>query len=261
MKKSNEAETAIKAALKSGKIIMRRYGRIHAKYKEDKTIVTEADEESEKNIIAILKKNFPDYSILSEESGLKKKDSELMWAVDPLDGTTNYAMMNPFFDVSIALLKKNEPILGVVYYPYQKELFYAEKNRGAYMNDKRIRVSKKNRIEDSVLTFCNSPDNESTEKMAKIWRTWKLLNPKVRQIGAGALEMAYVACGRVECFLMTKMNPWDVAAGTVLVREAGGKVTDFCGREFTTDSSDILASNGMLHKRLLDLIEESIKGV
>jgi myo-inositol-1(or 4)-monophosphatase len=127
------------------------------------------------------------------------------------------------------------------------------------MNERKIRVSGKENIASSILTYCNSSDRESTEKMFRIWRAWKMLNPKVRQIGAGALEMAYVAAGRVECFLMTKMNLWDVAAGTVLVREAGGKATDLSGKEFTAKSSEILASNGRLHRKLLETIEESLR--
>jgi myo-inositol-1(or 4)-monophosphatase len=258
MKNSDELKTAIAAARKSGKIIMSKYGKVHPKYKKDNTIVTEADLASEKNIKAIIKAEFPDHSILGEESGLEEHDPDYLWAIDPLDGTTNYTMMNPFFDVSIALIRKNEPVVGVVYYPYQDEMFYAEKGRGAYMNEKRIKVSDKDKIASSILTYCNTSDKESTEKMFRIWQTWKLLNPKVRQIGAGALEMAYVACGRVESFLMTRMNIWDVAAGTVLVREAGGKVTDLAGKEFSAKSDEILASNGILHKTLLKTIRESL---
>ncbi|MBN2014799.1 MAG: inositol monophosphatase [Candidatus Altiarchaeota archaeon] len=256
--KSKELEAAIKAAREAGRIQLEKYGKVSLKYKKDKTIVTEADVESEERIIAILKKDFPDYSILGEESGLTRTSSDYMWVIDPLDGTTNYSVQNPFFDVSIALTRKSEPIMGVVYYPSQDEMFYAEKGRGAYMNDERIKVSNKEKIEESVLTFCHASDRESVEKMSNVWRTWKLLNPKVRQIGAGALEMAYVACGRTECFLMIKMNSWDVAAGTVLIREAGGKVTDLEGKEFTIDSTDILASNGRLHDKLLKLICSSI---
>lgn len=250
----DELKAAINAAREAGRIQLEKYGKVSSRYKKDKTIVTDADVESEKAIIAALKMDFPDYSVLGEESGLEKKESEYVWIIDPLDGTTNYSIKNPFFDISIALARGSEPILGVVYYPFQDEMFYAEKGMGAYMNDERIKVSNKNKIEESVLTFCHASDRDSVEKMSSIWKTWKLLNPKVRQIGAGALEMAYVACGRTECFLMIKMNPWDVAAGTILIREAGGRATDLQGEEFNIQSTDILASNGILHEKLLELI-------
>ncbi len=256
MIKSRELETAIDAALNAGRILMDDYGNITVDYKKDGTLVTNADVESEKSILSTLEREFPDFSVLSEESGIEKRESDYMWVVDPLDGTTNYSIMNPFFDVSIALTYKSEPIVGVVYYPFQDELFYARKGDGAYMNDAEIRVSDSDDMGKSIHTFCNASDRESTLKMAGIWGRLKLLNPKVRQIGAGALELGYTACGRVDSFMMVKMNPWDVAAGTLLVREAGGRVTDFSGREFDINCRDILASNGRLHNKLLEIINQ-----
>jgi len=256
MKKSGELKTAIDAARKAGRILLDDYGRITISYKKDGTIVTNADIESERSILSTLKGKFPEYSVLSEESGIEKKDSEYLWVVDPLDGTTNYSIRNPFFNVSIALIYKSESIVGAVYYPFQDELFYAEKGKGAFLNDEEINVSNADDMEKSVHTFCHGSDRESTLKMAGIWRRLKLLNPKVRQIGAGALELSYTACGRVDSFMMINMNLWDVAAGTLLVREAGGKVTDFSGREFDINCSDILASNGRLHEKLLQIINQ-----
>jgi myo-inositol-1(or 4)-monophosphatase len=255
-RRSRELETAVEAARKAGRILMENYGRITVSYKKDLTIVTNADLESERYILSTLRREFPDHSILSEEAGLGEGDSEYMWAVDPLDGTTNYSMRNPFFNVSIALTYRKEPVVGVVYYPFQDELFHAEKGGGAYLNDERIKVSKIDSMMESIHTFCHASDRDSTLKMAGIWRRLKLLNPKVRQIGAGALELSYTACGRVDSFMMVNMNPWDVAAGALLVREAGGKVSDFTGREFDVDCRDILASNGRLHERLLEIINE-----
>lgn len=255
MKKSRELKIAIKAAREAGHLLMKNYGKVSVRYKEDRSIVTKSDIESEKIIKEILQRKFPDYSFLGEESGKEKRISRYTWIVDPLDGTTNYIIRNPFFDVSIALAHKEEPILGVVYYPFQDELFYAERGKGAYLNNKRISVSKQGDIEDSIICFCNAPDNESAERMSRIFSEIKLVNNKLRQIGAGALELSYVACGRVEAFFMVKLNPWDVAAGALLVKEAGGVLTDFYGRSFSINSKDILASNGKIHKDLLKFIK------
>ena len=257
MKKSEELKTAIDIAKRAGEILMDNYGDITVNYKKDGTIVTNADIESERFIISMLSEKFPEFSILSEESNTGKRnleDSEYLWVVDPLDGTTNYSIKNPFFDISIALTYKSKPIVGIVYYPFQDEMFYAESGKGAYLNDKNITVSDKDDIRESVHTFCHASDELSTLRMAEIWKRLKLLNPKVRQIGAGALELSYTACGRVDSFMMININPWDVAAGTLLVREAGGMVTDFSGNEFDITHNSILASNGRLHKKLLDII-------
>ncbi|HEX55160.1 MAG: inositol monophosphatase [Candidatus Altiarchaeales archaeon] len=251
---SNELKTAIEASKKAGRILMDLYGKVKIKYKRDGTIITKADEMSEKLIRKILTNRFPDYSIIGEEFGFEEKSSEYLWAIDPLDGTTNYSIRNPFFNVSIALLDEEKPILGVVYYPFQDELFFAEIGKGAYLNNKRIYVSGEDKFENAVLTFCHRSDPESVERMAKIFREFKMRNPKVRQIGAAALEMCYVACARVESFLMINLNIWDVAAGAIIVKEAGGRVTDFDGNEFDINSKDILASNGLLHNELLRLI-------
>ncbi|RLI88201.1 MAG: inositol monophosphatase [Candidatus Altiarchaeales archaeon] len=255
MKGSKELEMAIRAAREAGDLLMKYYGRVTVGYKKDGSIVTDADIKSEKVIKSILNREFPDYSFLGEESGMEDRSSEYTWLIDPLDGTTNYCIKNPFFNVSIALAYKEEPILGVVYYPFQDELFYAEKGRGAHLNDEKIEVSKQENMEDSVICFCHALDKETVETMSKIFRRIKLVNNTLRQIGAAALELSYVACGRVEAFLMIKLNPWDVAAGAVIVREARGKVTDFDGNSFNLKARDMLASNGRIHEDLLRLIK------
>lgn len=251
-----ELDVAKKAAKLAGETIMKYYRKIDIKLKSNKTLVTEADIESEKLIRKILSENFPEYSIWGEEFGKDEKTSKLMWIIDPLDGTTNFVIENPFFNVSIALVKDKTPVLGVVYYPFQDELFFAVKGKGSYLNDNRIVVSKIESIEDSVITFCHSSDKEATLHMAEIWKALKLRNPKVRQIGAAALEMSYVASGRVDAFMMIKQNPWDVSAGAIIVEEASGKVTDFDGDKFDIKKRDILATNGKLHHELLEIINE-----
>jgi len=253
-KKSHEMEVAQAAAHEAGKILMDNYGKVSARFKPDRSIVTDADIKSEETIKGILKKEFPDHSFLGEESGIEDKGSEYTWVVDPLDGTTNYSIKNPFFNVSIALAKGGQSVLGVVYYPFQEELFYAETGKGAYLNDERIHVSNVSRIRDSFVSFCHGHDAQTVERMVPIFRRIKLLTEHLRQIGASALELSYVACGRTGCFFQLKMNPWDVAAGSLIVSEAGGKVTDIVGAPYTLKSRDLVASNGLLHEELLGLL-------
>ncbi|NVM04984.1 MAG: inositol monophosphatase [Candidatus Helarchaeota archaeon] len=250
--------TAIKAAKKAGQLIMKYYGtKTKKRYKEDKSIVTEADLESEKLILNMIKKSFPNHAILSEEAGLQDSDSDFLWCIDPLDGTTNFSMKNPFFNVSIALLRNKEPILGVVYYPPQDELFHSELGKGAYLNDKTIKVSSKDSMKAAIFTFCNSRDEEARKRVGKIYAELKLTNNYVRQIGSAALELCMVASGRVESFFMIGVRSWDVAAGWIMVKEAGGTVTDFKGNTFIYDSKNLLATNGTkIHEDLLEIIRK-----
>ncbi len=223
--------------------------------KTGRDLITGMDFKSEKRILSILRKSFPHYSIYSEESGKKMKDSVYMWVVDPLDGTTNYSIKNPFFDVSIALMKRNEPVVGVVHAPATKEMFYAEKGRGAYLNGKRIRVSKEFDISKTLLTYCHNSDDRNVMRITEVFRRIKPLPIDFNKMRAGALEIAFVAAGRVGCYLTCGFHSYDVAAGTLLVREAGGRVTDFEGKEFNSESKDFLASNGRVHDRILELLK------
>jgi myo-inositol-1(or 4)-monophosphatase len=247
-------KVATGVAKEAGKLLMSRYGRVNVRYKKDRSLVTEADVESEQLIKTVLEGKFPDYSFLGEESGLEEVESDYLWAVDPLDGTTNYMIRNPFFDVSIGLIYNSNPILGVVYYPYEDELFTAEKGEGAFLNGEKIGVSKMNRLEDSVGSFCNNRSEAAIRRMAPIFIDVKLVTNKFRQLGAGGLELGYVACGRTDSFMMPDTNLWDVAAGTIVVREAGGRVTDFEGNPYSIESPDILATNGGIHEEMLGIL-------
>ena len=250
-------KTAIRAAKDAGKLIMKFYGKkVKKTYKEDKSIVTEADLEAEKIILDIIQKKYPKHSILSEEAGMDEKASEYLWCIDPLDGTTNFSMRNPFFNVSIALLKNEEPILGVVYYPPQDELFHSIFRKGAYLDGEKIQVSSKDTMKASILTFCNSRDQEARKKVGKIYSELKLTNNYVRQIGSAALEMCMVASGRVESFFMIGVRAWDIAAGWIMVKEAGGKVTDFDGDPFTLHSKNLLATNGKIHDEIASIVKK-----
>jgi len=253
---SKELDLAIRAAKEAGKILERGFHDIHTvKMKGKRDIVTEMDVKSEEKILSMLRKAFPSYSMYSEESGEDMKDSEYMWVVDPLDGTTNYSIKNPFFNVSIALMKSGEPVVGVVHAPLTRETFYGERGRGAYLNGKRISVSKESEISKSMLTYCHRHDKGNLVRTTEVFRRFKPIAMDFSRMRAGALEIAFVAAGRVGCCLMCGFHSHDVAAGTLLVREAGGKVTDFNGKEWTTGSDDFLASNGRLHERILEMLK------
>jgi len=254
---TRELTVAIEAAETAGKILIEYYGKVRVSLKSDRSLVTEADVESEKRIRTILEGKFPTYSFLGEESERRRMESEKTWVVDPLDGTTNYVMMNPFFDVSIALIQGSEPILGVVHYPFLNETYSAEKGKGAFLDGKKVHVSSDTILEDSIITFCHGLDKESTGRISRMFAHFKSINDKIRQLGAAALELSYVACGRTSCFFMPGINPWDVLAGLMLVEEAGGMVSDFSGHAFSANSKDILASNGKIHGQLLEILSKT----
>lgn len=254
--RAKELDTAIKAAHEAGKILMAYYGRVTPRYKKDRSIVTDADIASEKLIKELLKKEFPDYSFLAEESGLEDNNSEYEWVIDPLDGTTNYSIKNPFYNVSIALAKKDSPILGVVYYPFQDELFHATKDGGAYLNGEKIRVSTTDKLRDAFTCFCHGHDQKTVKRATDAYAKIKPVTDRLRQIGASELELSYLGCGRVDAFYMLRQNPWDVASGTLIVREAKGKVTDIDGKPFNLRSDDAVASNGSVHNELLEFLKQ-----
>jgi len=256
MKKSDELVAAIEAARKAGKTLLSSYGSVVARYKTDRSLVTSADTHAEDIIKRVLAKSFPSYSFIGEESGFQDKGSDYVWVVDPLDGTTNFIMENPFFAVSIGLAYRERIIMGVVHYPFQDETFYASRGEGAYLNDKPINISKHSSLETSVITFCHGRDRDSVAQIIDIFGRLKTMNDRVRQVGAASLELCYVACGRTGCFLMPGMNAWDVAAGAMVVREAGGKVSDFQNRPFNMKSRSVLAANRDLHGKVLALLQK-----
>lgn len=250
-----ELKVAIKAAQEAGEILKGMFGRVTREAKADKSLITKADLEADKIIRSIIEKHFPDHSILDEESP-EKVGSEYKWIIDPLDGTTNFSICVPFFNTSIALFKKDEPIIGVVHSPFLQETFYAEIEGGAFLNDKRIEVSRNSELGKCVIGFCHGYDESSTKRIIKIFSKMKLVNPKFRQFGAAALELCYLACGRIDAFLLPGLRTWDVAAGFLIAKEAGATVTDFEGNPFTINSKDLLATNGEIHHKLLEILRQ-----
>ena len=206
----------IKAAEKASKSVIRDFGeveKLQVSKKGPRDFVTKTDKHVEKILIEELSKMKKNYSIISEEVGkINKKDKENIWIIDPIDGTTNFLHGIPHFAICLALESKKEIISGLIYDPIKDEMFYAEKNKGAYLNNQRLRVSKKNLIDECLF----SSNHEGV----------KFSNLNMRYSGCAALDLAYVASGRLDGFFHNKINIWDVAAGTLLVEEAGGKVND-----------------------------------
>jgi len=228
--------------------------------KQRHEIVTKADTGSEKIILGWFKKYTPAFSVLSEESGFNKIKSDYLWVVDPLDGTTNFRVHNPLFSVSIALYYKRQPLVGVVYVPYLKETYSAVKGRGAFLNGRRLKVSMTKNIKKSFLTYCHGSESKHVKQAVELYKYFKLNSIDMRQLGSAAIELAWVAAGRVESLVIPGCKPWDAAAGILLVREAGGRVTDFNNKEWSIyDKSnkvlsniDLLATNGKIHQVILN---------
>ena len=246
---------AKETALAAGEILIKYWGNLsniqEKKYSWD--LVTEADQESEKLIIENISKHFPAHSILCEESGLNKEDdSEFLWIVDPVDGTTNYTHQYPMVAVAMALLQKGDPILGIVYNPILKEFFFAEKGKGAFLNDQKIQVSKSEKLNYSLLGTGFAYDRRETKdnNYAEFCHMTNTCQG-VRRSGSAALDLAYVANGRLDGFWERGLNPWDIAAGWILITEAGGKVTSYEGDPLILKSGRILASNSIIHEQMI----------
>lgn len=251
--------TLLKAANEAGKILKENFGGNFKISSKDvvSNLVTEIDKQSEEKIFEIIKQDFPDHYILSEEAGALEKDSEYKWIIDPIDGTVNYAHSIPLTCVSIAVEKNEEVIMGVVYNPLSGEFFFAEKNGGAFLNDKKISVSKTSELDRSLLVT-GFPYNSSTYKPdpVSVFKKFIMKNVPIRRLGSAALDLCWTACGRFEGFWEYNLNAWDVAAGYLILLEAGGKVTKFKGEKYSIYGKEILATNGLIHQQMLDVLME-----
>jgi myo-inositol-1(or 4)-monophosphatase len=255
-------EYSAELAKKAGAILLKGFKSlpiIRIESKDPGHLVTKFDIESEKIIIGGIEKKYPTHNILSEEAGLIKKGSSYTWIVDPLDGTGNFIKKNPFFSISIALEHKKELILGIVYAPALDEFFIAEKGKGAFLNNNPISVSETQDISRSSIVSCEGSDID-IGRSAKLFREIRPIALDMRKLGSAAIESAWVACGRAEAYVVTKINPWDIAAGVILINEAGGKVTDFKGRSWNLNKSDLILTNGKIHKELIARVKEALQG-
>ena len=218
-------------------------------------LVTEADHASEKVIIDVIRKDFPDHGILSEEIGELATPSEYKWIIDPIDGTVNYANRIPICCVSIGVEHNGEVVMGAVYNPFLNEFFFAEKGQGATLNNKRIRVSEKSEVLHSCLvtgfpyTYLDMPNGP-----LQIFERFIRRGIPVRRLGSAAIDLCWVAAGRFDGFYEMNLKAWDSAAGFHIVEEAGGKVTDFNGNHFSPHQTFVVATNGLIHDELLSWI-------
>jgi myo-inositol-1(or 4)-monophosphatase len=250
-------QAAILAAKKAGLLLKRRLGwKRQVKYKGVVNLVTEMDLLAEKVIVSEIRKRYPDHSLLAEEKTDLRGDSPYRWVIDPLDGTTNYAHGYPVFSVSIALEKAGEVILGVVYDPTRDELFVGKKGKGARLNGRKIHVSSTPKLSECLLATGFPYDiRETAADNFDHFRNFALRAHAVRRAGSAALDLCYVAAGRFDGFWEMKLGPWDLAAGSLMVREAGGKVTDFLGTPLVLDGKYVLASNGKIHREMIQLLK------
>ena len=218
-----------------------------------KDAVTKYDNLVDDFIIREIQNKYPKHGILSEESGLARGESDWLWVVDSLDGTTSFANSNPLFSICIAVLHKKELLLGAVYAPAIDELYLAEKGSGAFLNQRRIRVSEIPELKQSYLLYCEGGERDRLKTGAILGGIYPEVMD-IRKLGSAGLETAWVAAGKVEAYFTTKIEPWDVAPGVLLVREAGGEVTDFKGNPWELEKSDLLFSNGIVHESLLNIL-------
>ncbi len=248
---------AISVARDAGRLLRDRVGtRIDIDHKGSIDLVTDVDLASERLIREAISTYYPRHEILAEEGGLSESGSEYRWIVDPLDGTTNYAHGYPIFCVSIALEYRGEIVLGVVYDPMRDELFTAERGGGAALNNRPIHVSKIAELMQGLLST-GFPYDIKTSKLTNLdhWANFAMNAQALRRDGAAALDLCYVACGRFDGFWELNLSPWDTAAGSLIVTEAGGRVTNFTGGLFSNYKPEVVASNCLIHDRMLEVLK------
>ncbi|MDP2720942.1 MAG: inositol monophosphatase [bacterium] len=251
---SKQLEVAIKVAKLAGEKLEYYFETVlEHEEKEDKSLVTKADLEAEEIIVKKLKDAFPDHNIFSEESGDHGVKSEYTWVLDPLDGTLNFTRGLPIFATSIALVKDSQPLLSVTYNPVIKSLYWAEKDKGAFWNEEKIKVSDNTDVSRAVITLGRARDAENKKKTNEILNKIYFKTHQ-RILGSSALELAWVASGRTEGFISVGLKNWDVYGGMLLVEEAGGKITDFQGHPLQDDKRYFVASNGKIHRELQEIL-------
>ena len=250
----------VNACRKASKNLIRDFGeveKLQVSIKGPGDFVTMTDKKVEKILINELQKARSNYSILSEEIGEIKNDEEFRWIIDPIDGTSNFLHGIPHFGISVALEKNKEIICGIIFDPIKNEIFSTEKGNGSYLNNQRIRVSSRKKLEDCIL-FTGGPRHASKNKEVTL-EEYKKFSAKVfipiRKMGSAALDMAYVAAGRCDGCWHRDLNYWDIAAGILLVKEAGGFVTDFIGTDKYIENKTILAANSRINEAMIEVLK------
>jgi len=260
---SKHLNVAIESAKRSAQILIENFGKITEEQIETKNkndFVTYVDKLSEEKIIKNILKYFPEHTILGEESGESLNKSDYRWIIDPLDGTTNFIHGLPTFGISIALQENNQLILGVIYDPLRDELFHAEKGQGSYLNGKKIQVSQKENLANCLLTtgFPYRTDDYYRDYV-KIFAEFMLKTVGIRRPGAAVLDLAYTAVGRFDGFWEMLLKPWDIAAGAIIVQEAGGVITDANGEDNYLISGSVVAGNKSIHEQMITEIKSALK--
>jgi myo-inositol-1(or 4)-monophosphatase len=249
---STYTEVASAIALEAGSLLRYYFERrVAFEMKGEYDLVTEADKASEKLVVERLKQQFPDHGVVAEEGGGHNSSSGYRWFVDPLDGTTNFAHSYPVWNVTLALEKDGELIAGVVFNPNRDELFACERGSGSFLNGRRIHVSKANRVADSLLCTGFPNHNRAVNPNIHYFHELAMSAHGVRRSGSAAIDMSDVACGRLDGFWEIGLSPWDMAAGILLIEEAGGVCTDMAGGKHHLKSPHILADNVLIHEELM----------
>ena len=250
----------VKACRKASKTLIRDFGEIEnlqVSLKGPGDFVTNCDKKIEKILIDEFLKARPNYSILSEEIGEINNDDSFKWIIDPIDGTSNFLHGIPHFAISVGLEHDKEIICGIIYDPIKDEMFTAEKGNGSYLNNQRMRVSSRSKLEDCMI-FTGGPRHGSKSREVALKEYYKFSSKvliPIRKLGSGALDMAYVAAGRCDGFWSRDLNYWDIAAGIILVKEAGGFVTDFNGNNEYEQNKTLLASNEKINKEMVEVLK------
>ncbi len=254
-------ETSVEIAREAGALLAKYFERrVAFELKGEHDLVTEADRASEQLVVDRLRAHFPSHSIVAEEGGGHQGSSEFCWYVDPLDGTTNFAHGFPMYNVTLGLEQSGEMIAGVVFDPEHNEIFTAERGSGAYLNNRRIRVSKVSKIENTLVAT-GFPSRKRHENVnVHFYYQLAMVTHGVRRAGSAALDLAYVASGRLDGFWEFGLNPWDMAAGILLITEAGGKCSDMKGGPVALRGPHLLADNGLVHEQMLGLFGEIFRG-
>jgi myo-inositol-1(or 4)-monophosphatase len=248
-------------AREAGALLMTHFRRrIGFEYKGDVDLVTEADRGSEALITDRIRSRWPRHDLLGEEGARVETGSDYRWYIDPLDGTTNFAHGFPVFCVSIALEHKGRRVAGVIYDPTRDELFAAEKGSGGWLNQRRIQVSKVTNMAECLCGTGFPSHKRHKNPNIHFYHQITLRTHGVRRAGSAALDLAYVACGRLDAFWEFNLNPWDTAAGALLVEESGGKLTDITGGPWRLNSRETLATNGLVHQDFIGTMENILAG-
>ncbi len=233
-----------------------KFDRHSAMLKGKQDLVTKVDIETEKFLMKNIKKAYPKHGFLAEESGKKDFMSPYIWFIDPIDGTTNFSIHNPLWSISIGLAYNNEIIFGAIYFPFLDELFHAHKNQGAYLNKKKLKLNPKLNTQKLIHTYCHGSNKKDKYKAIKYYTIQKKQALDCRQLGSAAIELAYVAAGRIDSIVIPGAKPWDIAAGSLIAKEAGASVLDFKGNPWSLKSPDILACHPKVKKDILKVLKK-----